>query len=42
MVAGLSHECDTLYSIIKLNQLDPRRHTQFRLLKSRCGLLRRM
>jgi hypothetical protein len=31
---GFSRECDTL-SILKLNQLDPRRHTQFILLKSR-------
>ena len=31
--ADISHECDTL-SIFKLNQLDPRRHTQFILLKS--------
>ena len=27
------YECDT-HAILKLNQLDPRRHTQFRLLKS--------
>jgi hypothetical protein len=37
MVAGLSHECDT-HAILKLNQLDPRRHTQNQIFKEPRGV----